>query len=463
MAFEFLEERNRIEYKSQVPDDFEEAVVAFLNYAEGGDIYVGIDDKTKTIVGVENLDLVQRQIADRIKNNIQPHTLGLFDILVEKIDGVEVIKVVVTSGIEKPYYLRKKGMSPAGCFIRVGSSNQHLTTEQIDAIYAKRIPLRLSNMRSPRQTLTFKQLEIYYSEQKLTLNEEFLRSLDLLNDDGSYNYAAYLLADENGVSIKVAKYAGTTKVDLIENEEYGYRCLITATNRVLEKLRVENKTFAKVTAQRRLERQMVDELALKEALINAIVHNDYSLEVPPVVEIFSDRLTITSYGGLPQGLSRENFFRCRSMPRNRELMRIFKDLDLVEQLGSGMSRIMEAYDQSIFTFEDNFLIVTFPFADGYENQLGTTMQDTDQDADQVSDQDADQVSDQDVFADILDYCEQARTKKEICTQLGYKNLTYFTRKYLNPLVDDGKLSLTIPEKPTSRNQRYVASAIKKGG
>jgi hypothetical protein len=379
-------------------------VVACLNYAEGGDIYVGIDDKTKTIVGVENLDLVQRQIADRIKNNVQPHTLGLFDILVEKIDGVEVIKVVVTSGIEKPYYLRKKGMSPAGCFIRVGSSNQHLTTEQIDAMYAKRIPLRLSNMRSPRQTLTFKQLEIYYSEQKLTLNEEFLRSLDLLNDDGSYNYAAYLLADENGVSIKVAKYAGTTKVDLIENEEYGYRCLITATNRVLEKLRVENKTFAKVTAQRRLERQMVDELALKEALINAIVHNDYSLEVPPVVEIFSDRLTITSYGGLPQGLSRENFFRCRSMPRNRELMRIFKDLDLVEQLGSGMSRIMEAYDQSIFTFEDNFLIVTFPFADGYDGQLGTTTQDSDQDTDQVSDQD----TDQDVFADIAFDCERAR-------------------------------------------------------
>ena len=154
-------------------------------------------------------------------------------------------------------------------------------------------------------------------------------------------------------------------MDLIENEEYGYRCLITATNRVLDKLRVENKTFAKVTAQKRLERQMVDELALKEAIINAIVHNDYSREVPPVVEIFSDRITITSYGGLPQGLSRENFFRCRSMPRNRELMRVFKDVDLVEQLGSGMSRIMEVYDQSIFTFEDNFLIVTFPFVGGF--------------------------------------------------------------------------------------------------
>ena len=194
--------------------------------------------------------------------------------------------------------------------------------------------------------------------------------MDLIDEDGHFNYAAYLLADENGVSIKVAKYAGKTKVDLIENEEYGYRCLVTATNRVLEKLKVENRTFTKITATKRLERQMVDEKALKEAVINAIVHTDYSYEVPPVVEIFYNRITITSYGGLPTGLSRENFFRGRSMPRNRELMRVFHDVNLAEQLGSGMSRILEVYDPSIFTFEDNFLIVTFPFADGFMLPLG---------------------------------------------------------------------------------------------
>ncbi|GFH43329.1 hypothetical protein Hs30E_18800 [Lactococcus hodotermopsidis] len=216
-----------------------------------------------------------------------------------------------------------------------------MTKEQIEEMYAKRIPHSLGNMRSPKQKLTFKELEIYYSEQKKKLNDEFLASLDLVDDDGHFNYAAYLLADENGVSIKVAKYSGTTKVDLIENEEYGYRCLITATKNILEKLKVEIRTFTKITATKRLERQMIDALALKEAVINAIVHTDFSREVPPVVEIFSDRLTVTSYGGLPLGLSRENFFRCRSMPRNRELMRVFHDVDLVEQLGSGMSRMME--------------------------------------------------------------------------------------------------------------------------
>lgn len=65
---------------------------------------------------------------------------------------------------------------------------------------------------------------------------------------------------------------------------------------------------------------------MREALINAIVHNDFSREIPPVFEIFSDRMEFTSYGGLISGQSREDFFSCSSMPRNRELLRVFKDV-----------------------------------------------------------------------------------------------------------------------------------------
>jgi predicted HTH transcriptional regulator len=131
-------------------------------------------------------------------------------------------------------------------------------------------------------------------------------------------------------------------------------------------MEVENRTFAKITPKTRIEKQMVDSTALKEAVINAIVHNDYSRNAVPTVEIFSDRITMTSYGGLPEGLSRESFFACCSMPRNRELMRVFRDVGLVEQLGSGMGRILNAYDKSVFEFKGDFLIVTFPFAEGFD-------------------------------------------------------------------------------------------------
>ena len=124
------------------------------------------------------------------------------------------------------------------------------------------------------------------------------------------------------------------KVDLIENEEYGYCSLIKATKNVLDKLKIENITLTKVTSTTRIEKNLVDPVALREAVINAIVHNDFTREIPPVFDIFSDRITITSYGGLIPGQSVDDFFSCSSMPRNRELMRVFKDVGLVEQLGS---------------------------------------------------------------------------------------------------------------------------------
>ena len=205
----------------------------------------------------------------------------------------------------------------------------------------------------------------FYGEDSDDTDIQFEDNLDLRTGEGVYNFLAYLLADNNGASIKVAKYKGTDKIDLIENEEYGYRCLITAVYRVLDKLAVENKTFAKITPRNRLERKLINPVALREAFINAVVHNDYSLGWP-VVEFFSDRITITSTGGLIEGLSNDDFFKGRSMLRNRELMRVFKDVELVEGLGSGMLRILEAYDHSVFDITPGFIVVTFPYASDFE-------------------------------------------------------------------------------------------------
>jgi len=94
----------------------------------------------------------------------------------------------------------------------------------------------------------------------------------------------------------------------------------------------------------------------------AIVHNDYTREVPPKFEIFTDRLEITSYGGLFDGMTQGDFFEGLSCPRNKELIRIFKDLGMVEQLGSGVPRILRAYPKDCFHFGDSFLRITIPKA-----------------------------------------------------------------------------------------------------
>ena len=315
-----LQESNRIELKVDLNDKLEKEVVAFLNNREGGILYIGVDDNGNP-VGNSDIDSMQLKIADRIKNNILPLTLGLFDIVTEYMNNIPITKVIVCSGLEKPYYIKNKGMSPNGCYMRIGTSTQPMSTALIDELYAKRIRTTLRNIPAPRQDLTSAQLKIYYQERGFELNRKFTNSLELLTSDGKYNYIAYLLADENGVSIKVAKYAGSTKVDLVENEEYGYCSLIKATNHVLEKMKIENVTKAKVTSTKRIEQNLVESVSLREALINSIVHNDFSREIPPVFEIFNNRIEFTSYGGLIPGQSIEDFFSCSSMPRNRELMR----------------------------------------------------------------------------------------------------------------------------------------------
>lgn len=362
-------ESNRLEYKREIDtgDKLEKAVVAFLNYNGGGEILVGVADDGG-VVGVTDADGDQRKIADRLGNNIRPKILGLFDVVAEKIDGKNIIRIVVSSGMQKPYYIRKKGMTEEGCFVRVGASAQPMTEAMIERLLQRRQANSLSTTAASRQKLTFEQLHIYYNEHGLKLNDQFEDNLDLRNGDGVYNLLAYLLADSNGASIKVAKYAGTDKIDLVENEEYGYRCLITAIYRVLDKFAVENKTYAKITERNRLERKLINPVALREAFINAVVHNDYSLGWP-VVEFFSDRVTITSTGGLVEGLSQEDFFSGRSMLRNRELMRVFKDVELVEGLGSGMQRILEAYDRTVFEITPSFIVVTFPYAPDFERSM----------------------------------------------------------------------------------------------
>lgn len=362
-------ETNRIENKEQLNEDFEQEVIAFLNYKEGGIIYVGID-KNGQVVGVENNDLTQLQIKDRIKNNIQPSTLGLFDVTVETIDNKEVIKVIISSGTEKPYYLRKKGRTPEGCYIRIGSSKERMTERMIEEMFARRIKNSLKEIESPRQDLTFRQLKIHYEGNGMILNDNFARNLNLLTDEGKYNYNAYLLADENNISIKLVKYLGTSKMELIENQEYGYCCLITATQRILDRLTAENTVYAKIEYNGRKEVEMIDSKALKEAVINAMVHSDYTLTTTPIIELYSDRIEITSGGGLPQGLSQEEFLEGVTAPRNKELIRVFKDVDLIENIGSGVLRILDAYDKSCFKFMDHFLRVSFKYKENpfeYEN------------------------------------------------------------------------------------------------
>ncbi len=361
-------ENQNVEYKQCLNDKLEREVVGFLNSKLGGDIYIGITDDGQ-VVGIENADAIQLTITDRIKNNILPSCLGIFDVILEEREGKQIIHLHVSAGLEKPYYIRQYGMSPNGCYLRVGSGLKPMDEVMIQNLFASRTRVSLRNIVSPRYgTHNFQQLKIYYQEHGAEITDEFLKNLDLYTSDGKLNMVAYLMADVNSLSVRFAKYEGTDKCDLLETQEFGYCSLLKAMDKLWDKIDVENRTLARITGElRRQETRLVDYTALREAFINAFVHNDYTTEQAPIVEIFSDRITITSYGSLVNELSIDEFFRGRSIPRNRELMRIFHDMDWVEQLGSGMRRILRKYPKEIYEISDHFVVVTFMFADVSQN------------------------------------------------------------------------------------------------
>ena len=439
-----MNENHRLEYKQQLTPELEKEVVAFLNSHEGGIIYIGISKKGEA-VGIQEADQTQLLLKDRLKNNILPSCIGLFDIISENADGKSILKIMVAGGYEKPYYIRKYGLSEKGAFIRVGSSSEPMPARMIETLFAKRTRQSIGRITSPKKDLKFEQLQIYFQNSGLTLNEYFAQNLELLNDDGHFNYVAYLLSDQNNISIKVARYGGTDRVELTESNEYGYESLIKAAKQVLDRLNLENRTLTKITEKERKEKRLWNAIALREIIINAFVHNDYTREVAPKFEIFSDRLEITSYGSLPEGLTPDEFFKGVSVLRNKELMRIFKDLDLVEQLGSGIPRVLPFYSKNCFLFSENFLRVVLPSAETvYPSTEQNTEQDTEQDTEQI--------------LQLIRILDNTLSTNEIVTLLGLKHRPTVIYNYIRPAIHRNLIEMTLPDKPNSRNQKYRLTA-----
>jgi predicted HTH transcriptional regulator len=354
-------ETNNIEYKRQLDDGekLEIAVVAFLN-TKGGDIFIGIGDDG-AIVGVSDPDEVQTKIANRITDNIKPDTGGLVSIFTEKRDNKTVVVVKVSSGIYTPYYLAKNGRTPKGAYYRLGATNHQMTENMIDRMMNARHLPSLTGLIANNQDLTFRQLKNFYESVKKPLNDNFAKSLKFYAKDNTYNELAEMFADENAVSIRVARWNGTDKSSLIQNEEFGNRCLLSAMDAVISRLDVANVTQARKAIPTRIEKRYIDEDVLKEAIINAFAHNDYTHSDTPIFEIYDDRIEITTYGDLLAWMNKDDFFSGTSKPRNPEIMKIFQDLDYVEHLGSGVPNIVKTYGENAFYFSNIITRLTLKF------------------------------------------------------------------------------------------------------
>ncbi|MHA8091930.1 RNA-binding domain-containing protein [Aquirufa regiilacus] len=467
-------EAYNFELKRQWSDEVLKTVVAFLNSDEGGIIYVGVNDDG-TVLGVPDVDGVQLKISNQIKDSISPRCISHIKIQIDVLSEKDVINIQVFGGLLKPYFITKYGMSPRGCFFRLGASTHAMSQDSIDDLYSKRVRNTIREIACGERMLTFEQLKIYYNEKGKTLNEQFESILKFRTSKGDYNILAYLMSDSNSNPIKFAKYNGNNRVDLIESADFGKQSLIKSTKLILEKLEIENKIFSTITPIERENVNVWNAIAIREAVINAIVHNDYTRSASPKIEIFDDRIEISSGGGLPQGINQIEFFQGFSVPRNPEIVRVFSDLSLVEQLGSGISRILEFYPKESIIISENTIRVTFPkaipeivksFSFNYDllfKRIQEVLESNNMEYVKPTEAQLNRYLELTKLISldqikILKYSFSPKSNRELqedCLLLKKHSDNY--KRVIEPLVQEGLLSRTIPGIPSSPKQKYFTS------
>lgn len=350
-----------LELKRQVIDDIRKTVVAFANTG-GGTIYIGIGDNGE-IIGVQNPDGEMLKLTNMIRDAIRPDVTLFTSCKIENVEGKTVIKVTVQRGTESPYYLSVKGMRPEGVFVRQGPSSVPATETAIRKMIKEADGDSYETMRSLNQDLTFEAANKEFRASQVLFGINQYKTLNLVNADGLYTNLGVLLSDQCGHTIKAAVFEGTDKGVFKDRREFG-GSLLRQLNEVYEYISQYNHTRAEFSGLHRVDRRDYPEDALREALLNSLVHRDYAYRASTLLSIFDDRIEFVSIGGLVKGISIEDVMLGISLTRNEKLASIFYRLKLVEAYGTGVPKILKSYDdfpaKPKFEVSDNAFKITLP-------------------------------------------------------------------------------------------------------
>ena len=354
-------ESEKIELKSKYSDTICKEIVSFLN-ADGGQILIGVDNDGNAI-GVDKVDETLRKISDVITTQIEPNPQEEIRTEVKFDSGKTIIVLYISKGIKNIYCQKKYGFSSNGCSIRVGTTCKEMTPEQIRIRYEKNFydEEYMLKKRASRTDLSFRELKIYYAEKGFHIDDSsFESNFNLRNKDGEYNLLAELLADKNSIPFSFVKFNGVDKAAISERNDYGYGCVLSVYEKIKARLSAENICVSDTTVRPRQDVYLYDYDAVNEAVLNALVHNDWTV-TEPQISMFSDRLEILSHGGLPKGMTESDFYEGISHPRNAVLMRIFLNMGLTEHTGHGVPTIIKKYGKEVFKIADNYIKCRIPF------------------------------------------------------------------------------------------------------
>jgi len=330
-------ESERIEYKSQMIEDLYREVIAFAN-SDGGVIYIGIDDQGN-LTGIDNVDETYTRITNGIRDAIAPDvTMFVRYILQDN----KVIQIEVGEGSYKPYYLKSKGMKPNGVYVRHGASSVQASPDQIRKMIKESDGDNFEASRCMEQELTFHAAETAFKQYGVEFSVEKYRALGITKNDVFTNLAL-LLSDQCHHTIKVAVFKDEFCTEFRDSKEFG-GSVFKQFEDVVNYLALCNKTVSTIKGLVRTDKQDYPNEVIREALLNALVHRDYSFSGSIIINVNDSKMEFISLGGLLPGLSTEDIRIGISQPRNKKLAEVFHRLRLIESYGTGIRRIFKLYE-----------------------------------------------------------------------------------------------------------------------
>lgn len=352
-----MKENRALEYKQEVNDSFLKTVSAFANY-DGGEIIFGITDNGE-VSGLKDLDSQCLSLENKINDSIRPNP----DYTISVNQKNKTITLRVKGGIAPPYYYRKKAYK-----------RNDTSTIEVDDIELNRLILRgehlnYEEIKSARQDLTF-----HYLGKRLCealdikkLNTDILKTLNLYDKQNGFNKAAFILSDQNNMrGIDVARFGESLNI-FLDRETFEGCSVLEAFNKSIEMFE-QYYSYEEVIGAERQKFYTVPFEAYREALANAVVHRTWDIDARIRVSMFKDRVEITSPGGLPYGLSEEEYLNGQvSIFRNPILSNVFFRLKIIETFGTGIIKIRQAYEtidqKPQFNVFENSITVILPTKD----------------------------------------------------------------------------------------------------
>ena len=336
-----FQESETVELKAIVVEDIKKEIIAFAN-CEGGKLYIGVLDDG-TVTGLDNPDETSLQISNMVRDAIKPDLTMFLHYETITVDEKKIVAVDIQQGTERPYYIAKKGLRPEGVYVRQGYSSVPATNTAIRRMIKETDGDHFEEMRSLEQKLTFESARKIFSERNVKFGFTQMKTLGMATQDGVYTNLGMLLSDQCVHTIKAAVFQGITQSEFKDRKEFS-GSLFRQMNEAYDFIDFRNQTHSTFDKLYRIDRRDYPETAVREALMNLLVHREYSFRASTFISLYSDRLEFISIGGLVSGVSLKDVTMGISVCRNAKLANIFYRLELIEACGTGIIKIMEAYE-----------------------------------------------------------------------------------------------------------------------